>query len=503
MLKHLLLVLAAVPLAAVGSTVADAGQPSPQLANKPSIAADLPEEIERKIDEQTEGLPDEIREKIKEAAEKAYEKMLAAKEAAKAEEEPEEETGDDEEESAEDDDKEKDAEKEEGKEDKKPAAPPQTDEGKKLKEEMALYETKFKHKVFEYRKELEDRLLILEKAKLDRKFEEDRLSTAKQALLRERDRLKTENELEKLRRQAMTERLEAELARLKAEKLRIETKMQVETTKETLEDRVLGEERYPDQPFQNGELCISTRRIELNGPIMTGAADYVCQRLDYFNNQSSKPIFIVIDSSPGGSVIEGFHILQGMKESKAPIHVVVKRYAASMAACITTLADHSYCYPNAIILHHQASSSLRGNGRTMEDQKRQFDEISDRLLGKVAKKIGLDYDQFVQQMYENRVSGDWDLFGDRAVEKGWVEHVAEVVREESIRRRPKGMPTRPFSIFAAQGKDELQPASNYLERYEASLHEEVDAQGNRFVRLPRLSPIDAWLMYNPDGYYRQ
>ena len=83
-------------------------------------------------------------------------------------------------------------------------------------------------------------------------------------------------------------------------------------------------------------LRVSLRRIELNGPIMSGAADYVCQRIHYFNNKSSKPIFIVIDNCPGGSVLEGFQIVQAMKNSKAPIHVVVKRFAASMAACITT-----------------------------------------------------------------------------------------------------------------------------------------------------------------------
>jgi hypothetical protein len=45
-------------------------------------------------------------------------------------------------------------------------------------------------------------------------------------------------------------------------------------------------------------------------------------------------------------------------------------------------------------------------------------------------------------------------------------------------------------------------ASGYLERYEVQLVEQVDDRGQRYVRMPRLAPVDAWLLYNPDGYYR-
>jgi ATP-dependent Clp protease protease subunit len=229
----------------------------------------------------------------------------------------------------------------------------------------------------------------------------------------------------------------------------------------------------------------------------------VCQRLDYFNNQSDKPIFLVIDDCPGGSAIEGFQIVQAIKRSKAQVHVVVKRMAASMAAIIATLADHSYCYPDALILHHQASAYLGGTGRDMEDQMRQFKEISHRLIGAVAKKLRMSEKEFVDQMYKNRSSGDWELFGDEAVDQGWVEHVATTIREEGVRTMPKGMRSSPTRFLIAGEKAPANAQSNgYLERYEVQLKEELDAEGKRHVRLPRLSPLDAYLLYNPDGYYR-
>ena len=487
------------------SILLSAPYPSLASADEPmgngKVAVELPDDVERKIDEQTEHLPDEIRDKLREKIKERVEQQLSQVKSDKASE-------------AESEDSESDAttEEKEGKESKqekagdkapeKPATDPLSEESKALRTETELIETRFKHKLAKYKEEIEGQRLMLEKSKIDRQLESDRLAAAKAAMSRERDRIKLETEIVKLQREHEAEKLQLELAKLEAQKKRIETEMAVEQAKERLEDRVLGDERYPDEPFNDGVLTVSVRRIELNGPIMQGAADYVCQRLDYFNNHSSKPIFLVIDNCPGGSAIEGMQIVQAIKESRAPVHVVVKRFAASMAAIITTLAEHSYCYPDAIILHHQASTSMQGNGRLLEDQRKMFDEISTRLIGEVAEKIGTSEEEFVEQMYANRASGDWDLFGDQAVERGWVGNVVTLVREDGIRTRPKGVrQTGVRRLLLEQGVQAPQP-TGYLERYEAPLVEEVDAQGRPYVRLPSGGPFDAWLLYNPSGYYR-
>jgi ATP-dependent Clp protease protease subunit len=400
-----------------------------------------------------------------------------------------------------DDDKKKEDDKDKPAE--KPLGDPQSEESKTMRSEMDLWATRFRYALAEYEKDLEEQRLDAEKAKIKRKLENDRRAEEVVEVQQELEKLKLEVELQKRRAEVEQLKVEAELAKARAEKSKIEQSLQVEDIREKLEERVLGEEKYPDEPFKDGVLRISLRRIELNGPIFGGAADYVCQRLDYYNNQSDKPIFLVIDECPGGSATEGFQIVQAMKRSKAPVHVVVKRMAASMAAIIATLADHSYCYPDAIILHHQASTMLMGTGRNMEDQMRTFKEISHRLIGAVAKKVGLTEQQFVDEMYKNRVSGDWDLFGDQAVEKGWIESIATTIREEGVRSMPKGMRQSETLMIMGQSEGNSTPAAQgYLERFEVQLHEETDREGRRFVKLPRLSPLDAWLIYNPDGYYR-
>ncbi len=174
-----------------------------------------------------------------------------------------------------------------------------------------------------------------------------------------------------------------------------------------------------------------------------------------------------------------------------------------MAAIITTLADHSYAYPDAIILHHQAQTTVAGNTTQTEEQLELLREISARLVGEVAKKIGLTEEEFVEQMYEAKSTGDWLLFGDQAVEKGWVDNIVTQIRETNMRTKPK---SKKSSSSFFDGMPQVSPSgqasTSVVDRYEVKLEERVDDDGKRFVRLPRLMPFDAWYLYNPDSYYR-
>tara|TARA_Y100000588_G_scaffold285246_1_gene302926 strand:+ start:226 stop:738 length:513 start_codon:yes stop_codon:yes gene_type:complete len=156
-------------------------------------------------------------------------------------------------------------------------------------------------------------------------------------------------------------------------------------------------------------------RIALNGPIIGGTADHITRRIHYFNNQSDAPIFLIIDDCPGGSVMQGYRILKAIEASKAPVHVVVKSFAASMATVIATDADYSYAYPNAIILHHQPWGWSVGNVSETKEWAETIQDWARRLHRKTAARMGLDLDEFYERMYKETVTGDWDEFADEAV----------------------------------------------------------------------------------------
>ncbi len=244
---------------------------------------------------------------------------------------------------------------------------------------------------------------------------------------------------------------------------------------------------YAAEPYADGVLRISDRRIDLNGPIAYGTDDYVCDRIHFYNNQSkTEPIFIVIDRSPGGSVMVGYRILKAMEASEAPIHVVVKSFAASMAAAITTLADESYAYPNAIILHHQMSAGMSGNMTQMGERYEKMKEWAKRLHNPIAEKMGVSPDRFTEMMYEANSDGDWDEFATEAVKLKWVDHIVKEVREEGIIDKPE----QQYGFF-------------FFFQKELEKHEKTDGEtGQRYLELPRLQPMDYYYLYNPDNYYR-
>jgi len=259
--------------------------------------------------------------------------------------------------------------------------------------------------------------------------------------------------------------------------------LEVRTQKEKWKAESNKEPDYVMEPFKDGRLVISDRRIALNGPIISGTADYVTSRIEYFNNKSETlPIFIVIDDCPGGSVMQGYRIVKAIKASKAPVHVVVKSFAASMAAVITTLAPHSYAYPNAVILHHQMSTMVWGNMTNIKEQLELAKEWYKRLAEPVAQKMGVSQEKMVKLMYEHNSEGNWEEFADNAKKLKWVDNIVDDVRETGVVKEPNG--EAPVFKWFFNSK------------------EEVDPKGERYVTLPRLDPFDFYYIYNPDHYYR-
>ncbi len=241
---------------------------------------------------------------------------------------------------------------------------------------------------------------------------------------------------------------------------------------------------YPKDPLIDGVLHISDRRIPFNGVVNDALARSVCDRIAFFNAQDPEaPIFIVIDRSPGGSVMSGYMILQAMEASKAPVFVVVKGYCASMAAIVTTLAQRSFVYPQTIVLHHQASTGVSGNMTQMQEQLKWSKVWCERIFIKVAKRIGVPLEDFIADMYKATVTGDWKVHGDEAGRRKWVTDVVERMNEDGVTSgaaapAPAPLPTTGFG--------DTNPLS---------------AQGKVQQELPPAAPCDLWWMYDPTVEY--
>ena len=254
-------------------------------------------------------------------------------------------------------------------------------------------------------------------------------------------------------------------------------------------DRVLAkpEVAYPDDPLKDGTLTISDRRIPFNGVVTDELADFVTSRIDFYNNaDAKKPIFIVIDSSPGGSVMAGYRILQAMKGSRAPVFVVVKQFAASMAAITTTMATRSFCYPDTVILHHQMSSGFQGNMTVLAENEAFVKDLFERIFGPVYRKLGYkDSKAFVADMYAHFRSGDWLAFGDEAARMKWVTDTVARIEETGVREIPSDAPAPAVPVFAS------------------GCVEKRDENGRVYYELPLpRSSGDVWVLDDPQHRFK-
>jgi ATP-dependent Clp protease protease subunit len=373
----------------------------------------------------------------------------------------------------------------------------------RLMAENAIAKEKLVRELADRRMELERQTLRMEemKGKVNREIEEARLTAEKEVAA-----LKATNEkliLESTIAKAKSEMRLAELRMEEAEARREIAKLavQIETKDKELtaaQYAVSAKPHYLENPHQDNKLIISDRRIPLNGPIVSKTADQIAERIDYYNNQDPKmPIFIVIDNSPGGSVMAGYKILRAMDGSKAPVYVVVKQFAASMAACICTLADKSFAYPNAQILHHQISGMAFGNLTQQRETLKEIENWWNRLAGPIAQKMGVSLDDFIKTMYTKVSTGDWTEFADNAQKLKWVDVIVNEIQETGVLKHPDlapaPTPAVPRIVIPTQPGQSVEIPL---------LTETLDEKGRPFMMLPRPNPKDVYYLYNPDGYYR-
>ena len=371
---------------------------------------------------------------------------------------------------------------------------------------------------------------MIAKAKLEKELAERRADFEREKLRLEEqkqkeemrlgeERRKQEEQLLQLRLEGDRLLLESSVIKAKAEIQQAEQRMKEAEARAQIATMQAGMERQEieltannyanskaqrlENPHQGDTLVISDRRIALNGPISFETSDYISSRINYFNNKDAGlPIFIVIDNSPGGSVMAGYNILKSMESSQAPVYVVVKSFAASMAACIATCADRSFAYPNAVILHHQISSGSFGNLTIQRENLQEIEEWWRRLAEPVALKMGLTTEEFIKRMYDQVSSGDWSEFGDKAVQLKWVDHVVKEIRETALVKNPDAnrpgpaLPVGPMPVPRPQTGLESSISSH------SPFPEAIDEKGQPFTRLPRLAPKDFYYLYNPDGYFR-
>jgi ATP-dependent protease ClpP protease subunit len=115
------------------------------------------------------------------------------------------------------------------------------------------------------------------------------------------------------------------------------------------------------------------------------------------------------------------------------VYIVVKTFAASMAAIITsTYAENSYVLKNALILHHELSMGAEGNTSKHKASLAGMIRWQEVLFAPIAKRKGISVDQFVDGLYKIKRDGDAVLFATDAVKEQWIFNTIDSIEDGSF-----------------------------------------------------------------------
>lgn len=108
------------------------------------------------------------------------------------------------------------------------------------------------------------------------------------------------------------------------------------------------------------DVLLKSRKVFLYGEVSVTSMLAVIKKLMVLNGLNHKPIYLFVNS-PGGSVHDGFALIDTIKSLKAPVYIVLIGYACSMGGLISIVGNKRYMTKNSWWMGHDMSGGIRGD----------------------------------------------------------------------------------------------------------------------------------------------
>lgn len=166
----------------------------------------------------------------------------------------------------------------------------------------------------------------------------------------------------------------------------------------------------------------SANIITLYGEIGPESTQGVLTQLANFNKDNDKPIYLLLNS-PGGSVLDGAHIMTAIQNSKNPVYAVNMDMCASMCFMILEHASVRMALDRTILMAHPASLTLMYQGEIDKVVSRMtfLKRFVDKMDHYIAKRSGSTYEQF-----KLKSSKELWLDSEDALKSNLLDQIVEV-----------------------------------------------------------------------------
>ena len=167
------------------------------------------------------------------------------------------------------------------------------------------------------------------------------------------------------------------------------------------------------------------RRIYINSEIDENIVDTAVYHILRYNRLdkdtpiiSREPIKIYINS-PGGSVADGYALIDAIKLSKTPVYTINLANCLSMALLIFISGHKRFCMPHAEFLLHDGSSGCFDSVSKMQDRLK----FESEQIEKMTKEYILSNTSITKEQYEMNMRKEWYFLPQEGKSIGVVDSI--------------------------------------------------------------------------------
>lgn len=173
---------------------------------------------------------------------------------------------------------------------------------------------------------------------------------------------------------------------------------------------------------------IEERRLYINDNIDSEVVDSIVYHIMRYNRQDKgidvenrKPIILYLNSN-GGSVPDGYAVIDAIINSITPVYTVNQGYCYSMGFLIFLAGHKRYCMPSATFLMHDGStmawdSTAKAKDR-MDFETRQVEEYTKRYI---MSRTAID-----EKLYDEKYRVEWYFYPAEAKQNGVLDYIVGV-----------------------------------------------------------------------------
>ncbi|MGH2308108.1 ATP-dependent Clp protease proteolytic subunit (plasmid) [Arcobacter cryaerophilus gv. pseudocryaerophilus] len=173
---------------------------------------------------------------------------------------------------------------------------------------------------------------------------------------------------------------------------------------------------------------LEDRVIMLMTPVNNISMTSVISQLLYLNvKDPSSPIHLYI-SSPGGSVLDGYGIIDTMNLIEAPVYTYTIGLAASMGALIFLNGDKRYMLPHSELMLHQPLGGVSGQASDIEITANRIIKMKKDINEMIATRCNLDIEKV-----EKFIDRDRYFNATEAIEYGLADEIIKKIEVKKMK----------------------------------------------------------------------